>query len=74
MVINHWGTVLLQDYFSDLMTDTRDGDRTGFPAAITEVIFKLTLINTQYLESIGLSEPLSDVELIKSKWLLPTNF
>jgi hypothetical protein len=56
------------------MTDTRNGDRKGFPDATTKIIFELSLINTKYLETIGLSEPIDEMTLIQPSWTLPKNF
>ena len=74
MIISNWGTMFLQHYFIELMIDTRNGDRKGFPDATTKIIFELSLINTKYLETIGLSEPIDEMTLIQPSWTLPKNF
>jgi hypothetical protein len=36
-----WSTDALSSYLNELMTDTRDGERQGFPAEIAKAIFRL---------------------------------
>jgi hypothetical protein len=71
----NWHTVRLKEYFDRLMGDTRGETRSGFPADVANEIFKLSLENQAYLESIGISfdeDPAT--EFTVTGWELPRNF
>ena len=74
-VEHRWHTVELKDYFDRLMGDTRGETRKGFPADVSDEIFKLALENQAYLESIGISfEEDPATEFTVTGWALPKNF
>lgn len=50
-IVDLWESPTIDDYFSDLILDTRDDQRRGFPPAVAEEILRLSAINTKYRES-----------------------
>jgi ankyrin repeat protein len=50
-IVNLWESEKIDDYFSELILDTRDDQRQGFPSAVAEEILRLSVINTKYRES-----------------------
>ena len=50
-IISLWELESVDDYFSELILDTRNDQRQGFPAVVAEEILRLSVINTKYRES-----------------------
>ena len=50
-IVNLWESEKIDDYFSELIMDTRNDQRQGFPAIVAEEILRLSVINTKYRES-----------------------
>lgn len=49
-IIEQWNTPEIENYFYDLMVDTRNGTRQGFPAAVASDIFNLQKVyNVQHI-------------------------
>jgi ankyrin repeat protein len=50
-IVDLWESESIDNYFSDLILDTRNDQRAGFPPAVAEEILRLSAINTKYRES-----------------------
>jgi ankyrin repeat protein len=50
-IVALWDSPLIDDYFTDLIMDTRGDQRRGFPTVVAEEILRLSAINTKYQES-----------------------
>ncbi|MGV8932977.1 MAG: ankyrin repeat domain-containing protein [Gallionellaceae bacterium] len=50
-IVELWNSEKLDSYFSDLILDTRNDQRQGFPPEVAEEILRLSVINTKYRES-----------------------
>lgn len=50
-IVDLWTSETIDDYFSELILDTRGDQRQGFPPAVAEEILRLSVINTKYRES-----------------------
>lgn len=50
-IVDLWNSETIDDYFSELILDTRGDKRQGFPAEVAEEILRLSVINTKYRES-----------------------
>lgn len=78
MIEHEWGTMRLDQYLLNLMSDTRDGQRHGFTPKVAETLMMLQLLNLEYLESKGIvtDEPDLDSRFSCSvqSWSLPKNF
>ena len=59
-----WGSLPLQQYLKQLLTDTRNGDRYGFPKHIWDGILDLSDIHERHL--LGIAEEPQYV-IVKSK-------
>jgi len=59
-----WGSLALQQYLKQLLTDTRDGDRHGFPKHIWHGILNLCDMHERHLLGVA-AEP--RYVIIKSK-------
>lgn len=66
-----WGTVALKNFMADLLSDTRNGTRQGFPKDVTSALVSLSVSNTAYLESLGFE---FDDDPADVAWKLPKNF
>lgn len=74
-VDSNWGTVELKNYFDTLLSDTRNGNRKGFPMEILSEILKLSQENIEYLKSIGIDfEECTASDFAPTDWKLPKNF
>ncbi len=51
-IVDLWTSAKVDDYFSELIMNTRGGQRQGFPAIVAEDILRLSAINTKYRESL----------------------
>lgn len=75
-----WGTVELKKYLDDLMKDTRDHTRQGFPFKASSAIIRLSLANTEYLETQGFNfvDPLKGSDFMGTDltrgWKIPKHF
>lgn len=49
-IVELWDAEEIDAYFSELILDTRDDQRKGFPAEVAEEIIRLSVINTKYRE------------------------
>lgn len=49
-IIELWHSPDIDDYFTDLMMDTREGTRQGFPPDAASEIFSLSTVHTKLLE------------------------
>jgi ankyrin repeat protein len=49
-IIQLWDTPALDPYFNELMMDTRDGNRQGFPREIASEILRLSLVSAKQHE------------------------
>jgi hypothetical protein len=50
-IVALWELPSIDAYFTDLILDTRDDQRQGFPPKVAEEILRLSAINTKYRES-----------------------
>ena len=46
-IVELWDTREIDDYFSELMIDTRDGNRQGFPPTVASEIFALSMAHAK---------------------------
>ena len=64
-----WHSKEIDAYFTDLMTDTRDGSRHGFPSELASEIFSLSLVHaklrSQKQQDAAVVNPWDDVEASK---------
>lgn len=70
-----WGTLRLKKFLENLINDTRNGSREGFPVEVLFAIVGLSLANDNYLKDFGLvldENPVS--EFAQVKWDLPKDF
>ncbi len=51
-IVDMWTSETIDNYFSDLILDTRGDQRQGFPPEVAEEILRLSAINTKYRESL----------------------
>ena len=51
-IVDMWTSSKIDDYFSDLILDTRGDQRQGFPPEVAEEILRLSVINTKYRENL----------------------
>jgi hypothetical protein len=73
---DNWCTMRLKTYLDELLTDTRDGARAGFPAEVSAALLALSMANFTCLdESFGIDfgNP-ADNGFGDTKWNLPKNF
>lgn len=68
-----WGKLALKQYISDLLSDTRDNSRKGFPSSVVLALISLSNLNTQYLESLGIEFEIEE-SFGTSTWKIPKNF
>lgn len=78
-IILGWGTIQLKNFLNDLLNDTRDHTRQGFPSDVASALLKLSLENIKFLEHKGLE--LSSLEKTEfdnqpstTGWIIPRNF
>jgi uncharacterized protein len=50
-IVDMWNSETIDEYFSELILDTRDDQRKGFPPEVAEEILRLSVINTKYRDS-----------------------
>jgi len=67
-----WGTIELHGYLYDLINDTRNTSRYGFPTDVMESIVMLSNINDTLLRTNGLLK--DEIETEFHYWKLPKNF
>ena len=51
-IVDMWTSATIDEYFSELILDTRNDQRQGFPSNVAEEILRLSVINTKYRERI----------------------
>ena len=51
-IVELWTSETVDDYFSELIMNTRGDQRQGFPAIVAEEILRLSVINGKYRESL----------------------
>lgn len=74
-IVEHWGTVVLKEYFENMLQDTRNGSRRGFTLAVSSAILSLSLANINVLEKNGITfDTTQDEGFSNTKWDLPPNF
>jgi hypothetical protein len=72
---DNWCTVRLKEYLEDLLTDTRDDSRAGFPTEVSSALLSISLSNIFCLENKGLTFDAPDENGFgDTKWDLPKNF
>lgn len=49
MARSNWGTPELQQFFNELLTNTRDGNRSGFPQHIWYNLLELSLMHEKHM-------------------------
>jgi hypothetical protein len=54
VIFEKWGTVYLDKYLNNLLTDTRGGTRKGFPFEASNAIFSLITANKLFLSRLGI--------------------
>lgn len=63
----------MKQYIADLLSDTRDNSRKGFPSSVVLALISLSNLNTQYLESLGIEFEIEE-SFGTSTWKIPKNF
>lgn len=56
-IASAWGTKSLSPYINDLLRDTREGQRQGFPPEVAKALFKLTLHHDVVFPDLSLTTP-----------------
>ena len=70
-----WHTLSCKEYIDNLLADTRDGTRQGFPIEVVDILLELNKLNTDYLEDNGLYFPdFEESQFTNTGWRLPKNF
>lgn len=64
-IVELWDTKEIDDYFNDLLMDTRGGTRQGFPPEVASEIFALSVAHEKICEQnlLALGNPWSDADL-----------
>jgi hypothetical protein len=75
-----WGTIELKKFLDELLRDTRDHTRQGFPFKASSALIRLSLANTEFLESQGFNfvDPLKGSDFMGTDltrgWKIPKHF
>jgi hypothetical protein len=76
IIVDEWGTIRLKEYLGHLLSDTRGGNRQGFPIEVSKALLQLALANTSYIEDqLGITfddDPASAFAM--PDWIIPKNF
>ncbi len=70
-----WGSLRLKKFLWELINDTRNEPREGFPIEVLSALVALSIANDDFLENFGLAideSPISEFALIN--WEIPKNF
>ena len=72
IIDDQWGTIELQQYLQDLLYDTRDGERNGFPQHVAEDIIQIILMNDKVLsqKEAAIERP-PEKHIVKNGWKIP---
>lgn len=73
-IIGLWGTEELKDYLDSILQDNRGNTRNGFPQDICDVLLRLSIMHTKFLEDSGIIDKIEPVDFTPSTWKLPKNF
>lgn len=66
-LVELWDTPQADAYFSELMIDTRGGNRQGFPKAVATEIYRLSQMHGRLLQQPHNDDPWSDVDINKKR-------
>ena len=70
-----WGRITLQKYLAELMADTRDNQRQGFPKDVADALMTLFLLHSDLLEQQGVDVSKgAGLEFEPNAWQVPKNF
>jgi hypothetical protein len=70
-----WGRVTLQKFLSELMADTRDNQRQGFPKEVADALMSLFLVHATLLEQQGVDTSKgAGMEFEPNVWQIPKDF
>ena len=69
-----WGTVRLKQYLEQLLGDTRDNTRKGFPQKAVMALLALHMENTKHLEKMGITDEDPISMFTPPQWDIPSKF
>ena len=74
-IADNWGTRYCRKLLDELIADTRDNTRKGFPETIASTLIELAVLHEMKMEDLGYGD-FSDSAFMAQpdKWKLPKNF